>query len=72
MAPRRLEREIRSWYETLLGTLAAGLTRENREAALAMAVRAGEIRGYEDVKAERWPRVRAEVECALAEWESES
>jgi indolepyruvate ferredoxin oxidoreductase len=72
LEPRRLEREIRSWYEGLLGTLAAGLTRDNREAALALATRAEELRGYEDVKAERWRRVRAETESALAEWESET
>jgi indolepyruvate ferredoxin oxidoreductase len=63
---RRLERELARWYEALLETLCAGLSRENRGDAREIAALAGEIRGFEGVKEARASQVRPVVERRLA------
>ena len=50
-AERRAERALLADYETLCGELAAGLTPENRDTALALAALPETIRGFGHVKA---------------------
>ncbi len=66
---RRVDREIRAWYQDLLGRLATGLTPQNRDRAEDIASRTQSIRGYEALRARRWNAVRPEAERALADFE---
>ena len=66
---RRVDREIRAWYQDLLGRLATGLTAHNRDRAEHLASRTESIRGYEALRIRRWHAMRREAERALADFE---
>ncbi len=66
LAPRRLEREIAAWYASVLADLTGCLDRANLDRAVEVASLAGQIRGFEDVKAARAERVRPLVDAQLA------
>ena len=69
---RRSERRLRSEYFGIVDKLAAGLTAENRAAALKLAQVPEKIRGYGHVKAANMEAAQVEQERWLKEFEQPS
>ncbi|QAY95653.1 indolepyruvate ferredoxin oxidoreductase [Methylovirgula ligni] len=69
---RRLERELRADYEKLLDEIAAKLTPENYESAVALAALPEKIRGFGHVKLQSVEVARAEETALLAQFRAEN
>ncbi len=69
---RRLERELRADYEKLLDEIAAKLTPENYESAVALAALPEKIRGFGHVKLQSVEAAKAEETALLARFRAES
>ncbi|MCP4007825.1 MAG: indolepyruvate ferredoxin oxidoreductase family protein [bacterium] len=63
---RLLERELVGWYTEVLERLATHLCENNAEESLEIASLAGEIRGFEDMKASRVAWIRPQIDTKLA------
>jgi indolepyruvate ferredoxin oxidoreductase len=68
MPERRLERQLRADYETLLDEVAAGLTAENHAVAVALAAIPDKIRGFGHVKLRHIDSAKAEEKALLAQF----
>jgi indolepyruvate ferredoxin oxidoreductase len=68
MAERRAERALIAGYEALCRELAAGLTPDNRETALALAALPEKIRGFGHVKARAMAAADEERRRLLDVW----
>jgi len=67
LASRRLERDLVTWFSGLIDQIAASLTPANLDRSIELTARISEIRGFEDVKAERARVVREDIEPELRE-----
>lgn len=68
---RRMERRLATDYETLIGTLCAGLSIDNHATALALAALPEKIRGFGHVKEASRIAAKAEEAKLLAQWNEE-
>jgi indolepyruvate ferredoxin oxidoreductase len=65
---RRTERELVTWYLTLVDTLLAGLTPRRHRLAVQLASAPDRIRGYEEIKLRSVSVVKQTTEKRLAEY----
>jgi indolepyruvate ferredoxin oxidoreductase len=68
MPERRLERQLRADYETLLDEIEEGLTADNHEIAVALASIPEKIRGFGHVKLRHIESAKQEEKSLLAQF----